>query len=327
MLTKRSFLSSIAGLALGGPTINLAFAGAYPARPITIIVPFPAGGNLDVIGRFIADRLSPSLGQPVIIDHRPGGAGGSVGATAVARAEPDGQTLLLSSPAALVVAPAIYRNLQYDPATAFTPIASLSSSPQMLVVNPRVPARSFQEFLAYAKANPGKINFASPGYGTQPHLLGEMFRLATGVNIVHVPYKGTAQAITDLLAGEVQMYFETVSLLLPHVQAEKLRALAVADETRCPQLPEVPTTTESGFPQLQATYWSGVVAPAGTPANIISKLNSAINEILKTPELRANLAQLDAKPKIGSPEEFTAFLAAERQKWTEVASAAGIRAD
>jgi tripartite-type tricarboxylate transporter receptor subunit TctC len=327
MLTKREFLSSALAIGLGSLATGQVCAGDFPTRPIKFIVPFPPGNNSDLVARLIAERLQAALGQPVIVEHRPGGAGGTVGAKAVVNAEPDGYTLLLSPPTPLVVAPAIYGSLGYDPVTAFVPVASLFSTPQLLAVNPAVPADTMAALVGYAKQHPGKIKFASPGYGTQPHLLGEMLRLAAGIEIVHVPYKGTAQAITDLLAGEVQMYFETAALLLPHVQAGKLRALAVADASRLPQLPEVPTTAESGFPKLQATFWAGIVAPAKTPANIVDKLNVAINDILKTPEVQARLAQITAKAKIESANEFAAFMAAERAKWTEVAHAASIKAD
>jgi len=324
-MRRREFITLLGGVAAVWAAGEGAVAGTYPEHPITIVIPFPPGGNSDIIARLVADRLSSTLGQPVIVDHRPGGAGGTVGAKAVVSAEPDGYTLLLSSPATLVVAPAVYRSLGYDPAKSFAPIATLFSVPQLLAVNPSVPARSLPDLVAYAKTNPGKINFASPGYGTQPHLLGEMLRLASGINIVHVPYKGPAQAVTDLLAGQVQMYFETIALLLPHVEAGKIRALAVADEARNAQLPAVPTTTETGLPKLQATYWNGVLAPAGTPTNIVGKLNAAINETLKSPDLQATLVKLSAKPKIRSPQDFAAFIAAERKKWTEVADAAGVK--
>jgi tripartite-type tricarboxylate transporter receptor subunit TctC len=227
----------------------------------------------------------------------------------------------------MVVAPAIYKNLGYDPVKSFAPVATIFSSPQMLTVNPAVPARTVQELVAYAKANPGKINYASPGYGSQPHLLGEMFRQLTGVDILHVPYRGPGLAVQDLLAGQVQMEFETLPILLPHVEAGKLKALAIADATRNPQLPDVPTTVEAGLPQLQATFWSGILAPAGTPQRIVDRLNAAINDILRTKEIEAVLARLSAKPKIGTPQDFAAFVAAESGKWTAVVNAAGIKAE
>src|SRR5262249_33334459 len=226
---------------------------------------------------------------------------------------------------AVVVAPLIYKNVGYDPVKAFTPIAALFSIPQMLVVNPAVPVKSVQELVAYAKINPRKISFPSPGYGTQPHLLGEMFKLTAGIDIIHIPYKGPAAAITDLLAGQVQMYFENIGLLLPHIETGKLRALAVADDARDPQLPNVPTMAESSLPQLQATYWSGIVAPAGTPASIVSRLNTEINAIMKAKEMETILSKLSARPKVGSPEDLSSFIAAELQKWPAVATAAPIK--
>ena len=302
-------------------------AGTYPTRPITIIIPFPPGGNSDIIVRALADRLSLALGQPVIVDNRPGGAGGTVGAKAVANSNPDGYTLLFTPAAPLVTAPLIYRNLGYDPFKSFTPVAMIFSTPQMLVVTPTLPVDSMVQLASYAIANPGRVSFASPGFGTQPHLLGEMFRLATGANIVHVPYKGAQQPVTDLIAGQVQMYFDTVALFLPHIQAGKIKPLAIADDIRSDQLPSVPTTAESGFSMLQATFWASIVAPTGTPANIVDKLNLSINEVLRSPGLQASLAKFNAKPKIGSPQDFSKFWRAETEKWTNVITSAGIKAD
>lgn len=250
-----------------------------------------------------------------------------MGAKAVANANPDGYALLFTSAAPLVTAPLIYKNLGYDPFKSFTPVATIFSTPQMLVVTPSLPVDSMAQLASYAIANPGKVSFASPGFGTQPHLLGEMFRLATGANIVHVPYKGAQQPVTDLIAGQVQMFFDTVALFLPHIQAGKIKPLAIADDMRSDQLPAVPTTAESGFPTLQATFWASIVAPTGTPGNIVDKLNVSINEILRSPELEASLAKFNAKPKIGSPQDFAKFWRAETEKWTNVITSAGIRAD
>jgi tripartite-type tricarboxylate transporter receptor subunit TctC len=276
---RRHFLHLAAG-AVALPAVSpIAMAQTYPSRPVRLIVTSAAGGSPDIIARLIGQWLSERLGQPVIVDNRTG-AGGNIGTEIGVRAPPDGYTLLFIPPAPLVTAPLIYKNLGYDPVRSFAPVAMVFSIPQLLVVNPTLPVRSMEQLVSHAKANPGKISFASPGFGTQPHLLGEMLKLMTGINIVHVPYKGPAQAITDLLAGQVQMSFDTVALLLPHIEAGKLTALAVADETRSPHLPAVPTTAESGFAALQSTFWAGVVAPAGTSPSIVSKLNAAINEIL-----------------------------------------------
>jgi tripartite-type tricarboxylate transporter receptor subunit TctC len=327
MSTHRVILSTLAAAALGLSAGGQVAAQTYPTRVIRLVVPGPPGGPSEIVVRTLAERLTSSLGQAVIVENRPGGANGTIGTMSVARSEPDGYTILYSIPGPMVVAPAVYRNLGYDPVKNFAPIATIFSSPQMLALNPAVPARTVQELIAHAKANPGKINFASPGYGSQPHLLGEMLRLITGIDILHVPYRGPGLAVTDLLAGQVQMEFETIPILLPHIEAGKLRALAVADETRNPQLPDVPTTTEAGLPSLQATFWSGVLAPAGTPKAVVDKLNAAINDILKTKEIETILARLSARPKIGSPQDFAAFVAAESKKWTALVNDAGIKAD
>jgi tripartite-type tricarboxylate transporter receptor subunit TctC len=326
MLTKRALLTAMGAAGCCMLAVKPALAQAYPSRPIKVINPFAPGG-LDFAARIIADRLSLSLGQPIIFENRSGGAGGTVGARSVAVAEPDGYTLLFSTPGPLVVATSVYRNLGYDPVKSFAPVATIFSSPHMLVVRPSVPVNSMQELVDHARSNPGRINFASPGYGTLSHLLGEMFRLMTSAEIVHVAYRGAGPAVAGLLAGEVQMYFEYVPILLPHIENGNLRALAVADDTRSLQLPSVRTTIESGFPKLQSTFWSGILAPAGTPAGIVNRLNGAINKALQSTEFEASLAKLGAKPKIGSPGDFANFMSTETQKWAEVASAAGITAE
>lgn len=325
MLTKRALLSSLAVIGLTIPLVGTAAGQIYPNRLIKLVVPVPPGAATDLMARLIVEKLSASLHQLIIVENVAGGAGGTIGAKAVAKANPDGYTLLFTAPGPMITAPAIYKNIGYDPVKSFAPVATIMSSPLLLVVHPEVPVRSIQELIAYAKANPGKISFASGGFGTQPHLLGEMLRLTNGIDIIHVPHKGTAAAVTNVLAGQVQMIFENFAVLLPYIEAGQLKALAVADETRNPHLPDVLTTTECGFPLLQSTYWAGVLAPAGTPASIVDKLNAAINEILKSNEMEVHLAKLSAKPKIGSPRDFAIFMAAEMQRWTEVIDAAGIR--
>ena len=327
MLSKRSFLSAVAALACTALNAGRAAAQAYPNRPVKIVIPFAPGGPTEFILRLIADRLTTALGHAFIIENRPGGAGGTVGAKSVAVAEPDGYTLLFSSPGPLVTAAAIYKNLDYDPIKSFTPIAMVIYAPQMLAVHPSMPVNSLPELIAYAKSNPGKVAFGSSGHGTQPHLLGEMLKVMAGVDIVHVPYRGAGRSVTDVVAGQVQMIFETTAILLPHIQSGKLRALAVAAEARSPLLPWVPTTAENGYPKLTASFWSGVLAPAGTPAAIVAKLNGAINEILKSKEAQDGLARLSAEARIGSPQDFAAFIASETPRWAAIANETGVKVD
>ena len=327
MLSKRSFLSAVAALACTALTAGRAAAQAYPNRPVKIVIPFGPGGPTEFILRLIADRLTATLGQAVVVENRPGGAGGTVGAKSVAVAEPDGYTLLFSSPGPLVTAAAIYKNLDYDPIKSFAPIAMVIYAPQMLAVHPSLPVKSLPELVAYAKSNPGKVAFGSSGHGTQPHMLGEMLKVTAGIDIVHVPYRGAGRSVTDVLAGQVQMIFETTAILLPHIEAGKLRPLAMAAEVRSPLLPDVPTTVESGYPKLLASFWSGLLAPAGTPASIIDKLNGAVNEILRSKEAQTGLARLSAEARIGSPQDFAAFIAAEAPRWAAIAAETGIKVD
>jgi tripartite-type tricarboxylate transporter receptor subunit TctC len=323
---KQAVLATIVAASLGALAGGAAIAQTYPSRVIKMIVPFPPGGA-DVIARLIADRLTVALGQPVIVENRPGGAGGTVGAKAVAVADPDGHTLLFTSPGPLTTSAAVYRNLDYDPIKSFAPVATIAMSPFLLVIHPEVPAESVAEFVAYAKANPTKISYASAGAGTLPHLFGELLKQRTGIEMLHVPYRGSAPAITDLLAGQVHMYIDNTRNVLSFVQAGKLRALAVTSETRVAELPDLPTMPESGYGEFLATYWNGVLAPAGTPAAVIDRLNAAINASLTTAEVQASMARLGMVPKIGSPQDFAGQIAAEFAKWTAVAKAADIRVD
>jgi tripartite-type tricarboxylate transporter receptor subunit TctC len=325
VITRRATLSTIAAASFCVLLAAPAMAQSYPTRPVKIIVPFAPGG-VDVTARVVADRLSSVLGQPFIVENRAGGAGGSVGAKAVATAEPDGYTLLFSTPGPVTISPAVNRNVDYD-SRNFAAVAIVSNSPLMLVINPALPVTSVQELVAYAKANPGKIHFSSPGYGTQPHLLGELFKVTTGASVMHVPYRGSSPAITDLIGGQVQMYFDNVPNLLQYVQAGTLRAIALTSDSRSEQFPNLPTILEGGLDGFVATYWNGVLAPAGTPASVVDKLNAVINEGLKSAEMQASLRKLGAEPKSASPQEFATFLTAEARKWASVAQAANVKGD
>lgn len=320
MLTRRAFVLGLATLPLAGAAG--AAAEPYPTRLIKLILPQPPGGPGDMFARLIAQQMSASLGQPVIVDNRPGGAL-MIGTSAVAAAKPDGYTLLFVPPGPLTVRPAIAKDLGYDPIKSFAPVALVASSPQILVVSPALPVQSVRELVAYARDNPGVLNLSIPGIGTQPHLIGELFKQRTGVSILTVPYKGSA-AVTDLLAGRVQMYFGPAQDLLPHIQIGKLRPLAVLSATRRPELPNVPTMAESGYDGFDVSFWVGIVAPAGTPSDIVARLNAAINAGLASVEMRDRLAKVGADPRPGTPQEFAAFIAAEARQWANVARAAGI---
>lgn len=323
MNSRREVLAIMFASALAPAASSAATAQDYPSRPVRLIVPFPPGGPTDAIARIVADRTSPLLGQPVVVENRPGGAAGTVGTHVVVSAAPDGYTLLVSITGSLVIAPALYK-LDYDPLKALTPIAMVEQSPQVLTVNPAMP-KTLAEFVAYAKQNPGKLNLASPGVGTIPHMLGEFLQLVTHIKLTHVPYRGAGPAITDLLAGQVQVMFNNPSVVLAHIASGKLRALGVSTETRFAQLPDVPTFVEQGYPRLTATEWLGLLAPAGTPEPIVQKLNAAVNQAMQTPETRAILQKLGVESKAVTPQEFKTFMAAETRKWAQVVAEAGIK--
>src|SRR4030081_3908682 len=308
---ERVLMSVVLAAGVGIGTIALAPAQTYPNHALKIVVPYPAGGPTDVLARLVGEKVLSIFGQSVIVESRPGGAGGTVGAKAVASADPDGYTLLISQVGALTISPSIYKSVDYELSKAFAPVALVAVSPQLLCVSPTLPVKSVAELLAYAKANPGKVIFGSAGVGSQPHVLGELLKLVGGVNMTHIPYRGSAPAITDLLAGQIQMMFDTPVVMLPHIEAGKMRALAITAPARSPQLPDVPTMNESGLPRLEATLWSAMLAPAGTPAGVVARLNATFNEGMNSPDMRASLAKLGAEPRALSPDAFTRFLAGE----------------
>src|SRR5437763_4566027 len=305
---------------------GLAQAQPYPVKPIHFIVPFPPGGGNDTVARAIAQQLGPDLGQPVVVDNRPG-AGGSVGAELAAKSPPDGYTLFLAGVGSHAVNPNQQARLPYDPVRDFTPITLVATAPSVLVVNPAVPARTVAEFTAYARAHPGKLNYASNGNGSAAQLAAAMYESMAGVKMVHVPYKGIAPAMTDLLSGEVQLMFGTVVALVPHIQAGKLRALAGTSRSRSPLLPDVPSLAESGLPDYQAGSWYGILAPAGTPRDIIDRLHGAIVKALKQPDVAKRLAAEGAEVIGSTPEEFGAHIKSELARVGDVVRAAGIRAE
>jgi tripartite-type tricarboxylate transporter receptor subunit TctC len=318
-MRARAIVAAIVGLLCAVP---LASAQPYPNHPIKLIVPFAPGGPVDVMARLVAERLSQSLGT-VIVDNRPG-AGGSIASRFAAAAEPDGYTLLFGSSTTLAAGPALYKNLGYDPIKSFTPVAMISSVPFALVVAPTLPVHNVAELVAYAKAHPGKLNYGAPT-AALPHLTAEMFKTAAGIDIVHVPYKGAATAITDLLGGQIDLAFEPFSVLLGHIHEGRLRALAVTGATRSAELAEMPTMIESGFAGFKSVSWSGIAAPAGTPAEIVARLNAAVNAGIAAPETQARLARMGASPMTGTPADFAALIAAEMPKWAAVVKAAGIK--
>ena len=296
----------------------------YPNRPIKVVVPFPPGGPTDGMARIISDRLGAVLGQPIVVENR-GGAGGGIGGKFVVEAVPDGYTILMSPAGALTTGPVINPNIGYDPAKALAPVAQLIETPIIVAVNPDLPVHSMAEVVSYAKANPGKLKWGSQGFGTAPHLLIELFKLENNVNIVHVPYRGTAPLLNGILGGEVQIVADPATTTLPHVDAGKLRPIAIAGATRTARLPNVPTVVEAGFPYLLSPFWLAVTAPAATPREIIAKLNAAFRDALAVPETRKRLAALDAEIKIGTPEELGKMLADERTKWSKVVKAANLK--
>ncbi len=303
--------------------IGVVRAQDYPNRSVKIIVPTPPGGPVDVIARLTANYLQRALSQAFVVENR-AGAGNTIGSKDAAEAAPDGYTLLYSAASGLIVAPLLHRDAGYDALKSYDPVALVGATTNILVVNPAVPANTVAELVAYAKANPGKINFSSGGIGVLPHLIGEMFKARAGIDIVHVPYKGGGPSINDLVAGNVQMTFEATSVLLPLVKAGRLRALAVTAASRIAELPNVPTMVESGYPGFITAAWSGLLAPAHTPQPIVAKLNATINEGLKTAELKTALTTLSYQPLGGTPQEFTATMKAENAKWSPIIKSLGL---
>jgi tripartite-type tricarboxylate transporter receptor subunit TctC len=318
-----AFAAAMAAVGAIGLAPSRVSAETYPVRPVRLIVPYPAGGPTDVMARLIAQRLSATLGQQMIVDNRPG-AGSTLAGREAARAEPDGYTLLLGSAATLAIGPALYKNVGYDPLKSFIPVGMVSSVPYVLIAGPSVPVATTRDLIAYAAANPGKLNFGVPN-GAPPHMLAAWFKQLTGTDMVIVPYKGAANVITDLMSGQVEVAFETTSVVLSHLGDGSLRALGVAAPARLAALPDTPTLIESGIRDFVGTSWTGIMAPSGTPPAIVKTLNAAINAGLASSELQARFSQLAADARPGTPEDFARFIAAEAPKWATMAKLSDIR--
>lgn len=323
----RSFVRAVAALALAAcASLSLAQA-PYPGKPIRIVVPFPAGGTTDILARAVAAKLTETTGQPAVVDNRPG-AGGNIGAELVAKAAPDGYTFLMGTVGTHAINPSLYAKMPYDHVKDFAPVILVAGVPNVLVVNPSLPVNSVQELIAYIKANPGKVNFASSGAGTSIHLSGELFKTMTGVAITHVPYKGSAPALQDLVGGQVQIMFDNLPSSLALIKGGKLKALAVTSLERSSALPDVPTMAESGLPGFEATSWFGLLAPAGTPKEAIAKINGEVAKWLATPEAKEKLASQGAIAASGlSPEDFQKHIASETTKWAKVVKESGAKVD
>jgi tripartite-type tricarboxylate transporter receptor subunit TctC len=322
-LPRRQFLHLAAGAAALPSVSRVAWAQGYPTRPVRIIVSFPAGSAGDIIARLMGQWLSERLGQPFITENRPG-AGANIGTEAVVRAPPDGHTLLQVASANAINA-TLYDKLNFNFIRDIAPVATIMRGPFVMVVNPSVPARTVPEFIAYAKANPGKINFASVGNGTTPHVGGELFKMMTGVNMVHVPYRGSPPVLTDLIAGQVQMSFVAMAASIEYIRAGKLPALAVTTTTRSDELPDLPTVGEF-VPGFEASIWFGIGAPKNTPTEIVDRLNKEINAGLADPRIKTQLGDLGGTVLAGSPADFGTLITDETEKWGKIIRAANIKA-
>lgn len=329
-LSRRQFHQTALAAAAAGLAPAWAQAqdvASYPNKPIRMIVPFTPGGSTDILGRTIGQLLSQTWGQSVVIENVPG-AGGSIGADKVAKASPDGYTLMMGHIGTLAVTPSLYPKLPYDPIKAFQAVAWVARVPNVLVVHPSVPVKTMKELVAYAKANPGKINYGSGGNGSAAHIATEYLKLQTGTQMQHVPYKGTAPAVTDLVAGQIQLMFTGVPAVISQVKAGQLRALAVSSPRRVKAVPDLPTVAEAlGIKDFEADQWYGIVAPAGTPAALVAKLNKQINDLLASPEISTKLASEGAEPTPNPPEVFAKLIETEIARWRTVIQAGGVKVE
>ena len=303
-----------------------AAADAYPSKPIRFVVPYPAGGPLDTVARLLGQKVSESVKQPVIVDNKPG-AGGNIGADAVAKSPGDGYTILMGAVATHAINPTLYASIPYDPIRDFIPVTQVASTPNVLVVNPSVPASNVREFIAYAKANPGKLNFGSGSTGSAGHLAGELFKTLAGVEMTHVPYKGAAPAMNDLIGGQIQLMFDNLASALGQVRAGRVKALAVTTAKRSTLAPDVPTIAESGLPGFDINTWFGIFVPTNTPRDVVERLHTEFTRALAAPDIREKMQALGAEPVGNRPEEFAAYIRSEADKYARVIKASGAKAD
>ncbi|WP_201859980.1 Bug family tripartite tricarboxylate transporter substrate binding protein [Microvirga soli] len=326
--TRRRMLGLLLGAgACLASAAALAQPATYPTRPVRVIVPFTPGGTTDIFARLVGEKLSQSLGQQFVIENR-GGAGGNIGADAVAKAEPDGYMLVMGTVGTHAINPSLYAKMPYDALTDFAPVAYVAGVPNLMVVSPKkVKATTVQEFIAEAKATPGKFTMASSGNGTSIHLSGELFKQMTGIEMPHVPYRGSGPAVNDLIGGQVDVMFDNLPSSIEHVRGGNLRALAVTSSKRSPALPDKPTLAEAGLPQFEATSWFALFAPKGTPPEITNKLNQEVRKALETPELQKRFTDLGGEIQPMSPDELMAYVRAEHEKWAKVVKASGAKVD
>jgi tripartite-type tricarboxylate transporter receptor subunit TctC len=303
-----------------------AVAADYPDKPVRIVVPFPPGGTTDVLARIVATGLSEQLGQQFVVDNRPG-ASGVIGTSMVAKAEPDGYTLVFATINTHGINASLFPNLPYDPVKDFAPVTVVANTPNVLMVHPSVPAKNLSELIALAKAEPAKLNFGSTSLGGSPHMSGELFKMMAKVNIVHVPYKGGGPMLTDLIGGHIQMAFDNLPSSMGHIRSGDVRAIAVTTAERAPSAPDVPTMRESGLPDYEVAAWFGMLAPAGTPPEIVNRLQQTVGEILQSPEGAKRLADLGAEPVGNTPAEFAEVIAYEVTRWREVVQATGVKVE
>ncbi|MDY0105503.1 MAG: tripartite tricarboxylate transporter substrate binding protein [Giesbergeria sp.] len=323
--TRRAVLGTLALAAAAALPLGAA-AQNYPTKPITIVVPFSAGGTTDILARLVGQQLSTELGQPVVVENK-AGAGGNIGAAYAARAAADGHTLFMGTVGTHAINAALYKKLPYDPIKDFAPLTRVANVPNLLVAHPSQPFKTVQEMIAYAKANPGKINFGSPGNGASPHLSGELFKSMAKVDMVHVPYKGSAPAVSDLLGGQISIMFDNLPSVIPHVRSGKLRPIAISTAKRSADLPDVPTIAEAGVPGYEATSWFGLFAPAATPKPVLDKISAALSKVLTNAEVKKKIDDQGGEPANETPAQFADFIQKESLKWGKVVKESGASLD